>query len=100
MIKLSRSNDIITRKGGEEFTVMLPNCDIQPSVIVDERIRSFIQNYNFTNENNQIIKITVSIGVSSYPETTANVEKLIEQADIALYVAKRSGRNMVIVAEQ
>lgn len=44
------------------------------------------------------VKITVSIGVSSYPQTTADVEKLVEQPDIALYNAKRAGRNRVTSA--
>jgi diguanylate cyclase len=44
------------------------------------------------------LNITVSIGIAAYPETLKNLDKLIEQADTALYTAKRNGRNRVVLA--
>jgi diguanylate cyclase len=100
LLKLSRENDVVTRKGGEEFTVLLSNCSLKEAKQVAERIRSEIENYSFISLNKETIKITVSIGVSAFPETTKNAEDLTEQADIALYKAKRDGRNRVCVANE
>lgn len=97
--KVTRDGDIITRKGGEEFTVLLPDCALHIASQIAERIRLDVENYKFRSDRNELIQITVSIGVSVYPETTLDKNKLIEQADIALYNAKRSGRNKVIIAD-
>lgn len=96
--KQSRSFDVVTRNGGEEFTVLLSNCSLAEATNVAERIRATVEKYEFITHEKDVIGITVSIGVSSYPETTTVEEKLIEQADIALYTAKRAGRNRVCVA--
>lgn len=74
---------------------MLTNCGLAEAKIAAERIRSMVENHEFTTREKSAIRITVSIGVSSYPETTAAEESLIEQADSALYTAKRTGRNRV-----
>lgn len=96
--KQSRSNDIVTRNGGEEFTLLLKNCGLLEATNVAERIRTATEQHRFYTRNKDVIRITLSIGVSCYPETTKSEEKLIEQADIALYAAKRNGRNRVCVA--
>lgn len=98
--KQSRSSDVITRYGGEEFTVILINCGITEAKNAAERIRIMVESQEFDTRSNDKIRITVSIGVACYPETTAAEEKLIEQADIALYNAKRTGRNQVCVAQK
>lgn len=99
LMALARDEDIVTRKGGEEFTILLAGCTLSAAVAVAERIREEIEKYEFLSSNKEVIKITVSIGVSSFPETTKDHEKLTEQADIALYKAKRAGRNRVCTAE-
>ncbi len=98
LIKLSRDTDIVARKGGEEFTVLLMDCGVSKALKVAERIRKTIEENIFISEQNEEIRITISIGVSSFPDTIADEEKLTEQADIALYRAKRSGRNKVCLA--
>lgn len=100
LLRLSRENDIVTRKGGEEFTVLLVQCDLDEAKQVAERICQYVEKHKYITENNEIIKITISIGVSCFPETTTDEEKLIEQADISLYNAKRAGRNKVVSADQ
>jgi diguanylate cyclase len=99
LVLLSRNDDVITRKGGEEFTVLLAKCGLEEAVAVAERIRAEIEKQVFISTAGENIKITVSVGVSSYPETTPDEDKLAEQADIALYKAKRTGRNKVCTAE-
>jgi len=98
LLKQSRSNDIVTRNGGEDFVLLLKNCGLLEATNVAERIRTVTEQHRFYTRNKDVIRITLSIGVSCYPETTKSEEKLIEQADIALYAAKQNGRNRVCVA--
>lgn len=93
--KSCRSFDIISRNGGEEFSVILLDCPLERAVEVAERIRENVEHGAFVLSSGQELRITVSIGVSSYPENTPDPEKLVEHADIALYNAKRDGRNLV-----
>jgi len=92
-----RSFDIVSRMGGEEFSVLLPDCPLSKTLEVAERIRSNVEVYDFVIEDNKIIHITISIGVAIYPDTINNVDKLPETADLGLYKAKQSGRNKVCV---
>lgn len=93
-----RSSDMISRNGGEEFSVILVDCPLQKAVAIGERIRSEVERNDFTLGSGIKIKVTVSIGVSSFPETTEKVADLLDQADLALYKAKQGGRNRVVVA--
>lgn len=93
--KSCRNFDIISRNGGEEFSVILLDCSLDRAVEIAERIRKNVEQSTFTLSSGQELKVTISIGVSSYPETTSDPEKLVEYSDIALYNAKRDGRNLV-----
>jgi two-component system cell cycle response regulator len=86
----TRTDDIVCRYGGEEFSVILINTNLKNSKLVAERVRKGIQKIREYN-------ITVSIGVSSFPETIniPSPEKIIKSADKQLYKAKNSGRNCV-----
>ena len=91
-----RGTDVVARYGGEEFTVILPNTTEKDAVNIAERIRCCIENTHFKNQENQPNKkITVSIGVSSYPKRAVNKHQLIYTADNALYRAKSLSRNRV-----
>ncbi|WHH61683.1 diguanylate cyclase [Petroclostridium sp. X23] len=65
---------------------------------VAERVRTTIEKHVFILRSGQQLKITLSIGVSSYPDTTLDLSNLKEQADAALYNAKLKGRNKVVLA--
>ncbi|WP_411676588.1 GGDEF domain-containing protein [Caproicibacter sp.] len=93
--KSCRRIDLVSRNGGEEFSVVLPDCPLVQAQAVAERIRGAVEQHPFSLKSGGSLKITVSIGVSSYPESTGNVHQLVEHADMALYRAKRSGRNRV-----
>ncbi|WP_374720985.1 GGDEF domain-containing protein [Peribacillus tepidiphilus] len=92
---LVSEKDFISRNGGEEFAVLLPECDHQQAIFFAERIRKQIEETPFIIHDNKSISTTVSIGVATLCETTRDIEELIIQADSALYSAKQVGRNRV-----
>ncbi len=94
-LKNLREIDTLARVGGEEFAVLLPETDIEGALKVAQRIRKSIERSEiFFSE--QIIKVTVSIGVSGLiPEDGESFLTMFRRADEALYRAKREGRNRV-----
>ncbi len=99
LISCTRSFDIVSRNGGEEFTVILLDCPLDRAVEIAENIRKTVEKTPFILNNGKAIKVTISIGVASYQETTADPTLLIEDADRALYQAKKTGRNKVCVVQ-
>jgi diguanylate cyclase len=95
LISSCRSFDIVSRKGGEEFTVILLDCNYEHAFEIAERIRKNVEDYYFIIDDSKKVSITISIGVSSYPSRTDNSNELLHEADNALYSAKRNGRNQV-----
>lgn len=90
-----RGHDFVSRNGGEEFTAILVDCDVSTACYIAERIRKNVEIADFALGDHQTINITVSIGVSTYPANTSSPHELLQRADDALYLAKRSGRNLV-----
>lgn len=95
--RTSRVEDLVFRYGGEEFAAVLPNANARAVAQIADRIRSVVEKYSFLWEN-QAIPVTLSIGVANLNGTEKDSQALIESADAALYQAKRSGRNRVVVA--
>lgn len=93
-----RSFDFISRNGGEEFTALLLDCGCNQAHDIAEKLRRIIETHTFVLLNGEKINITVSIGVATYPDTTPDIHNLIDQADLALYAAKHSGRNKVVLS--
>lgn len=91
----SRSFDIVSRIGGEEFSVILPDCPSEQAIEVAERLRIAVEIYEFILPDKTKINITISIGAATYPDNVLDLDKLVNQADTALYAAKHSGRNRV-----
>ena len=87
-----RKIDILCRYGGEEFALILPANNKGASALLGERIRKSIENKRILRS-----KFTISIGIASYPEDSANKKTLIEKADQALYKAKKKGKNRVVL---
>jgi diguanylate cyclase len=94
----ARSHDVISRNGGDEFTIILADCSLRQAVAVSERIRHAVEAYEFRLSESQRVNITVSIGIASLPETARERDLLLQLADEALYQAKRGGRNKIVVA--
>lgn len=88
-----RPYDLAARYGGEEFTAVLPGLGMDQSFEVAERIRQAICSIEFTAANGSVRNVSVSIGVSCYPESAAQASNLFKAADLALFQAKRAGRN-------
>lgn len=97
LLDTCRVYDIVSRNGGEEFSIILMDCTASKAVQIAERIRKKVEKYNFEISDKETVNITVSIGIASYPEKTKQTNNLPENADTALYQAKRSGRNKVIL---
>jgi diguanylate cyclase (GGDEF)-like protein/PAS domain S-box-containing protein len=89
-----RESDVIGRLGGEEFGVLLTECQLHDAEIAAERLRQMVASETVKYEEEDI-NCTISIGISSWTEDTLTVDSLIKMADDALYRAKNSGRNRI-----
>lgn len=89
-----RATEIISRYGGEEFSVIIPQADLDVLRVVSEKIRTLVENHKFVY-NGLKLPITVSVGAALFPQMAIDKDSLVEAADKALYVAKNSGRNRV-----
>lgn len=95
-----RNYDSLGRLGGEEFLMVLPECDLEASHVVAERVRALLAGTPVVSENVEL-PVTASFGVASTIQCpTARLEQLVRAADLAMYRAKCAGRNRVVVAEQ
>lgn len=91
-----REIDLAARYGGEEFSVVLPGVDLKGAVTTAERIRLVIHENSFSPELSSDSKtLSVSIGIAACPSDAEAVKELINKADMALYKAKREGKNRV-----
>ncbi|GLF91209.1 hypothetical protein Saga11_24680 [Bacillus safensis] len=100
LIKNTRSSDYIGRIGGEEFAVLLPNCTIEKTWQIAERLRKKIADQPMYLQNGKSIHITVSLGCAYSHGTSADIKQLPIIADQELYKAKESGRNQVSFSER
>ena len=92
-----RESDIVIRYGGEEFLILLQNVtDINAAKQVAEKIRQTVENTPIQTEEANIKK-TISIGISIFPDQCDKGWECIKYADLALYEAKRTGRNKIVL---
>ena len=89
---------VISRNGGEEFTVLLRNRTEPQALAEAEHLRTDVENSGFTLLDGGEIRITISVGVASCFRPGEEADHLLERADTALYMAKRGGRNKVATA--
>jgi diguanylate cyclase (GGDEF)-like protein len=93
----SRGGDVVARVGGEEFVVLLPDADHEMAGVVAERVLQSVRAHGFRTIRGRQ-PVTVSIGIASEQVTDANIGgSMRARADEALYVAKRLGRNRVVM---
>jgi len=91
-----REIDLLGRYGGEEFSLLLPETDKDSAYLVAERLRWAVADQTF-RAYDEMLKITISAGVSTFPDDGSTSMDLIEAADKALYKAKTQGRNRVVL---
>ena len=94
-----KESDVLARYGGEEFVVVLPRTDTAGAMAVGERLRTAVAGLSLRKlAPASPDRITISVGVASYPIHATTVPDLIRMADEALYQAKSQGRNRVMCA--
>lgn len=94
LLDYSRKMDYVCRYGGEEFAIILPQTTKEAAYLISERLRELIDQHKFADENIQPNQsLTVSIGLSCFPNDAETKSELILAADTALYEAKKTGRN-------
>lgn len=91
----ARAVDRVCRYGGEEIAVILPEIDLEIAAKVAERLRAAVEAQPFDINTGEPLRITVSIGVASFPAHADNTQALMAAADVALYAAKQNGRNWI-----
>lgn len=95
-----RAGDLVSRYGGEEFAIILPNINEADALIIGQSICKKISQLNISHPTSKTAKVvTVSVGVySAVPQRMEESRQLIRHADHALYQAKADGRNRVATA--
>jgi diguanylate cyclase (GGDEF)-like protein len=97
--RLVRPGDVAARFGGDEFVVVLPDTETGDAERIAESIRKAIEACErLDGEEVDLSRVTASVGVATYPVHASDAETLFRQADAAMYVAKRSGKNRVAVS--
>ena len=95
-----RETDIVARYGGDEFTLLLPDTTLETAQELAESIRHAVQQLDFLDAyTGPQIRVSTSLGVAAYPQSSSDLKQLRELADQALYRAKETGRNRVVCAE-
>jgi len=96
--EMSRTSDTVARYGGEEFAIILPETDSVGAQKIAQRLREQVEHHPFPGQEGMPGgTLTISIGVATYA-SAGSKDALLQAADMALYTAKREGRNRVCVA--
>ncbi|MTI68790.1 MAG: sensor domain-containing diguanylate cyclase [Firmicutes bacterium] len=91
-----RKQDLVSRYGGEEFTILLPNTKQESAYVIADRIREIIESHSFYSLNGEKVKLTISGGVSEFPYNADSGSSLLAYADRAMYTgSKQKGRNKI-----
>jgi len=95
-----RETDLVIRFGGEEFMTLLVDCDIKTAQKMAERIRKQVKDYKF-HIPGTVVRITISIGIALFPQSPdQDIWETFKCSDIALYTAKKNGRNLVVTYDE
>jgi diguanylate cyclase (GGDEF)-like protein len=97
LAKEARAADVVARNGGEEFAIVMPETDAAGAVTIAERIRERVGATTFETGKGPL-RVTLSLGIATFPDDAAKKPALVERADACLYHAKRHGRNQTVSA--
>ncbi len=94
----SRKVDRVYRYGGEEFVIIAPEVKSSEAINLAERLRKKVESTEFPGEEKSQPngKVTISVGLASFPDDGTSIEEILKAADQALYTAKKNGRNRVV----
>ncbi len=92
-----RNSDISVRFGGEEFVIILPNTHLKEAEIIAKKLKDIVENNTIILKDGSRIKFTISLGVSQIQQDDESVETVLHKADEALYQAKNSGKNTIVI---
>jgi len=93
-----RQSDLVCRYGGEEFAFLFPESTVEQAHILVERFRARCAANEIQLPDGLLVRVTLSIGLAS--ASNCPIEVALQRADLALYEAKRLGRNRVVVAAE
>jgi diguanylate cyclase (GGDEF)-like protein/PAS domain S-box-containing protein len=93
MLRVSRKTDVVARYGGEEFISILPNTPKDEAYKHAHRIKDSVENKRYLGANS--VGLTLSGGISAFPEDAKNAKTLLYAADMAMYKAKAAGKNVI-----
>lgn len=98
LLTVTGTRDAVARLGGEEFAILLPGRSPRSALSLAERLRATVEGLRLS-EGEELVRFTVSVGLSSLQPGELGFEPMLRRADRALYKVKRSGRNRVLLAE-
>lgn len=98
LLTVTGSRDAVARLGGEEFAILLPGRSARNALSLAERLRATVEGLRLS-EGEELVRFTVSVGLSSLQPGETGFEPMLRRADRALYKVKRSGRNRVLLAD-
>jgi diguanylate cyclase (GGDEF)-like protein len=98
LLTVTSSRDAVARLGGEEFAILLPGRSSRSALSLAERLRATVEGLRLS-EGEELVRFTVSVGLSSLQAGELSFEPMLRRADRALYKVKRSGRNRVLLAD-
>jgi len=91
----ARKVDLTARYGGDEFFILLPDTSPEEALLLAERLHHAVATEPVALPDGKVVRLTVSIGIATYPTHAASIEELIKRADEALYWIKSHGRNRI-----
>lgn len=97
--RVARDTDVVARYGGEEFALVMPETDSAGAQVIAERIREAVMSEIFQTDQGPL-KVTISLGIATFPDAANEKQAIIDLADQCLYFAKRHGRNRTVTVAQ